>query len=155
VPVVTKTVQLYDGFTMFSATSAAIDVDTDKKTFQLSKIDGAGNRIESVFNVPANQVVVRGRATRLRLLVGGVRKMVDFSIGSTLVQGVGGFAGEIAGGVMDSKSGVNQVVAALRASGAEVHYWSYWKRVGITWLIAIGFIIVIIAIIAVAALGQR
>ena len=27
VPVVTKTVQLYDGFTMFSATSAAIDVD--------------------------------------------------------------------------------------------------------------------------------
>lgn len=154
-PIVTKRVQLYDGFTMFSATSAAIDVDTEKKTFQLSKIDSGGNRTESVFDVPANQVVVRGRATRLRLLVGGVRKMVDFSIGSTMVQGFGGLAGEIAGGVMDSKSGVNDIIAALRATGAEVHYWSYWKRVGITWLIAIGFVIVIIAIIALAALGQR
>jgi hypothetical protein len=81
--------------------------------------------------------------------------MVDFSIGSTMVQGFGGLAGEIAGGVMDSKSGVNDIITALRASGAEVHYWSYWKRVGITWLIAIGFVIVIIAIIALAALGQR
>lgn len=153
-PVITQTVQLYDGYTMFSATSAVIDVDDDKNTFQLSKIDGTGNRTESVFNVPINQVVVRGRATRLRLLVGGVRKMVDFSIGSTVVQGFG-LAGEIAGGVMDSKSGVNQVVAALRKGGAEVHYWSYWKRVGITWLIALGFVVVIIAIIAVAALGQR
>ncbi|HEY5229714.1 MAG TPA: hypothetical protein VIJ11_02330 [Galbitalea sp.] len=154
-PVVTQTVQLYDGYTMFSATSAVIDVDDDKNTFQLSKIDSGGNRTESVFNVPINQVVVRGRATRLRLLVGGVRKMVDFSIGSTLVSGFGGMAGEIAGGVMDSKSGVNQVVAALRKGGAEVHYWSYWKRVGITWLIAIGFIIVIIAVVGLAALAQR
>jgi hypothetical protein len=155
VPIVTHTVQLYDGFTMFSATPAVVDVDDDKNTFQLSKIDSAGNRTESVFNVPINQVVVRGRATRLRLLVGGVRKMIDFSMASTVVQGFGGMAGEIAGGVLDSKSGVNQIVAALRKGGAEVHYWSYWKRVGITWLIAIGFIVVIIVIIALAALAQR
>jgi hypothetical protein len=154
VPVITKPVQLYDGYTMFSATSAVIDIDEDRKTFQLSKIDSGGNRIESVFNVPTNQVVVRGRATRLRLLVGGVRKLVDFSIGSTMVQGFG-LAGEIAGGVMNSSSGVNEVVAALRAGGAEVHYWSYWKRIGITWLIALGFVIVIFAIIAIAAIGQQ
>jgi len=80
-----------------------------------------------------------------------VRKMVDFSIGSTMMQGFG-LAGEIAGGVMNSRSGVNQVVAALRRGGAEVHYWSYWKRIGLIWLIVIGFFIVIFGVIALAAL---
>ena len=140
-PVITHAVQLYDGFTLFSATSAVIDIDIDEDqhSFHLSKIDSGGNRVETVFDVPISQVVVRSRATRLRLLVGGVRKMIDFSMASSVAQGLGGLTGEIAGGVLDSKSGVNQVVAALRRGGAEVHYWSYWKRVGITWLITLGF----------------
>lgn len=153
-PVITKTVQLYDGYTLLSATSGVIDVDEDRQVFMLSKIDGAGNRIETVLNAPINQVVVRGQATRLRFLVGGVRKMVDFSLGSTLVQGFG-LAGEIEGGAMNSKSGVNQVVAALRAGGAQVRYWSYWKRIGVIWLIVIGFFVVIFGVIALAALAQR
>jgi hypothetical protein len=147
-------VQLYDGFTLLSATSGVIDVDEDRQVFLLSKMDAGGNRTETVFNVPINQVVVRGQATRLRFLVGGVRKMVDFSIGSTMVQGFG-LAGEIAGGVMNSKSGVNQVVAALRRGGAQVHYWSYWKRIGVIWLIVIAFFVVIFGVIALAALAQH
>lgn len=150
-PVITQPVQLYDGFTLFSATSGAIDVDEDRQLFQLSRIDPGGNRIETVLSAPISQVVVRGQATRLRFLVGGVRKMVDFSIGSTMMQGFG-LAGEIAGGVMNSRSGVNQVVAALRRGGAEVHYWSYWKRIGLIWLIVIGFFIIIFGVIALAAL---
>jgi hypothetical protein len=64
-------------------------------------------------------VVVRGQATRLRFLVGGVRRWVDFSLVSSMVQGFG-IAGEIAGGVLNRNSGVSQVVEALRAGGAEV-----------------------------------
>ena len=94
-PVITQPVQLYAGATMFSATSAVIDIDEEKKTFVLSTIDPQGNRLESVFNAPISEVVVRGQATRLRFTVNNVRKWVDFSIGASMVQGFG-LAGEIA-----------------------------------------------------------
>ena len=151
-PVITQPVQLYAGATMFSATSAVIDIDEEKKTFVLSTIDPQGNRLESVFNAPISEVVVRGQATRLRFTVNNVRKWVDFSIGASMVQGFG-LAGEIAGGVMNKNSGVNQVVAALRAGGAQVRYWSYWKRIGVTWAIAGGFVVLIIVIVAASALS--
>jgi len=153
VPVITQRVQLYDGYTVFSAVSAAVDIDEDRKTFVLSKIDAAGNRVETVFNVPMSELVVRGQATRLRLLVNGVRKMIDFSIGASLTQGFG-IAGEIAGGVLNSKSGVAPVIAALRQGGAEVHYWSYGKRLAVTWAIALGFVVVIVVIVVAAAASQ-
>ena len=153
-PIITQPVQLYAGATMFSATSAVIDIDEERKTFTLSKLDPQGNRVETVFNAPMSEVVVKGQATRLRFLVGGVRKWVDFSIGASMVQGFG-IAGEIAGGVMNRNSGVNQVVAALRAGGAQVGYWSYWKRIGVTWAIAGGAIVVIVVIIAASALSSQ
>jgi hypothetical protein len=154
VPVITHTVQLYAGATMFSATPAAIDIDEERKTFTLSTIDAQGNRIDKVFDAPLSEVEVRGQATRLRFNVGGVRRWVDFSIGASMVQGFG-IAGEIAGGVMNKSSGVNQVVAALRAGGAQVRYWSYWKRIGVTWAIVGGLLIVIIVIIAATALSGQ
>ena len=153
-PVLTKPVQLYAGATMFSATSAAIDIDDERKTFTLSTLDPQGNRIETVFNAPITEVVVKGQGTRLRFLVNGVRRWVDFSIGSSMVQGFG-LAGEIAGGVMNRNSGVNEVIAALRAGGADVRYWSYWKRIGVIWGIAGGLVVVMVVIIAVAALSGQ
>jgi hypothetical protein len=154
VPILSLPVQYYSGATMLSAASAIIDIDEERKTFQLSTADAQGNRLETIFNAPLSEVVVRGQATRLRLIVNGVRKWVDFSLGSSLVQGFG-LAGEIAGGVMNKNSGVNQAVAALKAGGAEVHYWSYWKRIGVAWAIAGGIVvIVIIAVVATALSGQ-
>ena len=153
-PVITRTVQLYAGATMFSATPAAIDIDEEKKTFALSTIDAQGNRLETVFSAPLSEVVARGQATRLRFTVNGVRRWVDFSIGASMVQGFG-IAGEIAGGVMNNNSGVNQVVAALRAGGAQVRYWSYWKRLGVTAAIVVGLLIVIILIITATALSGQ
>jgi hypothetical protein len=139
---------------MFSATPAAIDIDEERKTFTLSTIDAQGNRLETVFSAPLGEVVVRGQATRLRFTVGGVRKWVDFSVGASMVQGFG-IAGEIAGGVMNKNSGVNQVVAALKAGGAQVRYWSYWKRIGVTWAIVVGLLVVIILIITATALSGQ
>ena len=153
-PVITQPVQLFAGVTMFSATSAVIDIDEERKTFTLSTLDPQGNRVQTIFDAPISEVVARGQATRLRFLVNGVRKWVDFSIGASMVQGFG-IAGEIAGGVMNRSSGVNQVVAALRAGGAQVRYWSYWKRIGVTWAIAGGFIVIIVVIIAASSLGGQ
>ena len=153
-PVITQPVQLYAGATMFSATSAVIDIDEEKKTFLLSTIDAQGNRVETVFNAPLSEVAVRGQGTRLRFLVGGVRRWVDFSLGASMVQGFG-LAGEIAGGVMNKSSGVNQIVAVLTAGGAQVRYWSYWKRIGVSWAIAGGLVVVLILIVAAAALSGQ
>ena len=153
-PVITQPVQLYAGATMFSATSAVIDIDEEKKTFLLSTIDAQGNRVETVFNAPRSEVAVRGQGTRLRFLVGGVRRWVDFSLGASMVQGFG-LAGEIAGGVMNKSSGVNQIVAVLTAGGAQVRYWSYWKRIGVSWAIAGGLVVVLILIVAAAALSGQ
>lgn len=153
-PVLTLPVQLYDGFTMFSAASAVVDIDSDNQTFVLSKIDGSGNRTETVFNTPINQVVARGSATRVRLTVNGVRKMIDFSIAGSMVQGFG-IVGEIAGGVLNSRSGVTQAIAALRHGGAEVHYLSYGKRIAITWLIVLGVFVVTFGLIFAAAVSQQ
>lgn len=152
-PVLTQTVQLFAGATMFSATPAVIEIDDERRTFTLSTIDAQGNRTATVFNSPISEVVVRGQSTRLRFLINGVRRWVDFSIGSSMVQGLG-IAGEIAGGVMNKKSGVNEVVAALRAGGAQVRYWSYWKRIGITWAIALGVVVVIVALVGTSVLGR-
>ena len=151
-PVITQSVQLYAGATMFSAMPAVIDIDEERKTFTLSTLDSQGNRVQTIFDAPISEVVARGQATRLRFLINGVRKWVDFSIGASMVQGFG-IAGELAGGVMNRGSGVNQVVAALRAGGAQVRYWSYWKRIGVMWAIAGGFIVIIVVIIAASTLG--
>ena len=153
-PVITQTVQLYAGATLFSATPAVIDIDEERKSFELSTIDAQGNRTATVFSAPISEVVVRGQATRLRFLVNGVRRWVDFSIGASMVQGFG-IAGEIAGGVMNRNSGVTHVVAALKAGGAQVRYWSYWKRIGVMWAIVGGFLILIFVIIAAAAFSSQ
>ena len=71
------------------------------------------------------------------------------------MQGGFGIAGDIAGGVLAGNSGVTSVVAALRKGGATVKYLTYWQRRALNWAIALGFIVVIILIIAVAALAQR
>ena len=62
---------------------------------------------------------------------------------------------EIAGGVMANKSGVSDVMAALRKGGAQVKYLTYVQRILRNWLIAICFIVVIFGIIALAAIAQR
>jgi hypothetical protein len=153
-PVLTQPVQLFAGATIFGATSAVIDIDEDRKNFQLSTIDGQGNRIESIYNAPISEVVVRGQATRLRFLVGGVRRWVDFSLASSMVQGFG-LVGEIAGGVLNRNSGVTEVVEALRAGGAQVRYWSYWKRIGVTWAIVGGVAVAVFIIVLAAAFSGQ
>lgn len=153
-PVLTFPVQLFDGFTVFSATSGAVDIDDDNQTFVLSKTDASGNRIETVFNTPINQVTARGSATRVRLVVNGVRKMIDFSLAGSMVQGFG-IVGEIAGGVLNSRSGVAKAIAALRHGGANVRYLGYGARIAITWGIVLVVFIVTFATIFGLALGQQ
>ena len=148
----TRNVKLYDGFPPGTGTITI----NDDNTFVLTKIDPSTNQpISTIFNTPMNQLQVRGRGTALRFAVGAIRKRVDFSLGSELIRNDFGIAGEIAGGVMAGKSGVKDVVSALRKGGADVRYLSYWQRIALTWAIAIGFIIVIVAIIVGIAFAQR
>jgi hypothetical protein len=148
----THTVKLYDGF----PPGTGVITINDDNTFVLQKIDPTtGAPLATIFNTPINQMNVRGSASAMRFRVGAVTKRVDFSLGSELVRGFGGLAGEIAGGVMVGKSGVADVAKALRAGGAQVRYWSYWRRIGMIWLIVIGFFVVFFGIIFLAALGSH
>jgi hypothetical protein len=151
-PVSTHTVKLYDGF----PPGTGVITINDDNTFVLQKIDPAtGTPIATIFNTPINQLTVRGSASAMRFTAGNVTKRVDFSLASELIRNRGGLVGEIAGGALVSKSGVADVAKALRAGGAQVRYWSYWKRIGVIWLIVIGFFVVIIGAIVLAALVQR
>ena len=148
----TRNVKLYDEFPPGTGTITI----NDDNTFVLTKIDPTTNQpISTIYNTPMSQLQVRGSATALRFLAGGIRKRVDFSLGSEFARNELGFAGEIAGGVLAGRSGVKDVVAALRKGGADVHYLSYWGRIAITWAIAIVFIIVVIAVVVALALGQQ
>jgi hypothetical protein len=148
----TQNVKLYDGF---PPGSGLIQIGDDN-TFTLTKLNSAvGGAGQVIFNAPVNQVAARGSASAITFTVGGMRKRVDFSLGSEAVRDFGGLAGEIAGGVMVSRSGVKQVVDALRKGGASVRYLSYIQRILRIWAIVIGFFVVIIVIIALAALAQR
>jgi hypothetical protein len=150
--ILSHNVKLYDGFPPGTGTITI----GDDNSFTLTKIDTATNQpIATLISTPMNQLQVRGRGTALRFRAGTITKRVDFSLGSELVRNELGLAGEIAGGVMASKSGIKDVVAALRKGGADVRYITYLQRILITWGIAIAFIIVIILIIAGLALGQR
>lgn len=148
----THNVKLYDGFPPGTGTITI----NDDNTFVLTKIDPSTNQpIATIFNTPMNQLRARGRGTALTFTVGTQRKRVDFSLGSELIRNDFGLAGEIAGGVMANKSGIKDVVAALRKGGADVRFITYVQRILITWGIAIAFIVVIVAIIAGVALTQR
>jgi hypothetical protein len=153
-PVLSQPVQYFGGISILSATSAVIDIDDERKTFQLSSIDAQGNRVQTIFDAPLSEVVVRGSGTRVRLTVNGVRKWIDFSLGSRMMRGFG-IAGEIAGGVLNKNSGVSSVIAALKAGGAQVHYMTYWRRLGMIWAIAGGIVVIFILIgVAAAFSGQ-
>jgi len=152
-PVLTVPVQYYAGPTILSATSAVIDIDQEHNTFVLSTIDGQGNRIQQLLSSPINEVVAKGSGTRVRFNMNGTRKWVDFSMGASMIM-MAGIAGQIAGGVMNKNSGVAEVVAALRAGGANVRYWSYWKRFGLALAIAGAIVVVFIVISIVASLGN-
>lgn len=148
----TRNVKLYDGFPPGTGTITI----NDDNTFVLTKIDPSTNQpIATIYNTPMSGMRVRGSATRLRFLAGGIRKSVDFSLGSEFVRNEFGLAGEIAGGVMASRSGVGDVVKALRKGGADVRYLGYAQRILLIWGITILFIAVVIGIIVLAALGQQ
>ncbi|HEX4059317.1 MAG TPA: hypothetical protein VHX87_13495 [Galbitalea sp.] len=150
--ILSRNVKLFDGFPPGTGTIAI----GDDNSFTLTKIDTSTNQpIATLMSTPINQLQVRGSATALRLVAGGIRKRVNFSLGSEFVRGELGLVGDIAGGVMAKKSGVKDVVAALRKGGADVRYLSYWQRILLIWGIVIVFIIVIIGIIALAALAQH
>jgi hypothetical protein len=150
--ILTRNVKLYDGFPPGTGTITI----GDDNSFTLTKIDTATNQpMSTIFNTPINAIVARGQGTALRLRVGTVTKRVDFSLTSELVRGFGGIAGDVAGGVLANKSGIKDVVSALRKGGAQVRYLGYWQRIFLIWGIAIAFIIVIIAIIGLAALSQH
>jgi ammonia channel protein AmtB len=147
----TQNVRLYDGFPPGSGVIQINDDDTFVLTKLSSAVGGAG---QVIFTAPLREVAARGSGSTVTFTVGSVRKRVDFSLGSQAVRDFGGLAGEIAGGVMVSRSGVAQVIAALRKGGASVRYRSYIQRLLLIWAIAIGFVVVIIVIIAIAALTQ-
>lgn len=150
--ILSKNVKLFDGFPPGTGTITI----GDDNSFSLTKIDTATNQpVATLISTPMNALQVRGRGTMLRFRTGTITKRVDFSLGSEMIRGELGIAGEIAGGVMAKKSGVQDVVAALRKGGADVRYLSYVQRILLTWGIALAFIIVIIAIIAGVALTQR
>jgi len=148
----TNTVKLYDGF----PPGTGVITINDDNTFVLTKVDPSTNQpTATLISSPINALTARGRGTMVRFRTGTVTKAVDFSLGSELVRGEFGIAGDIAGGVLAGKSGVTDVIAALRKGGATVKYLTYWQRIGRNWLIAIGFIVVIVVIIALVALAQR
>jgi hypothetical protein len=148
----TRNVKLYDGFPPGTGTITI----NDDNTFVLAKIDASTNQpTATLISAPINTLAVRGRGTMVRFRTGTITKAVDFSLGSELIRGEMGIAGDIAGGVLAGKSGVTDVIAALRKGGATVKYLSYWQRTGRNWLIALGFIIVIFGIIAIAVVAQR
>ena len=149
--ILTHNVKLYDGFPPGTGTITI----GDDNSFTLTKIDTATNQpVATLISTPLSGLLVRGHATRLRFTAGAVRKMVDFSLTSELVSNYG-LAGDIAGGVLAGKSGVKQVVDALRKGGATVKYMTYWQRRALIWAIALGFVIVVILIIVAAAFAQR
>jgi hypothetical protein len=148
----TRTVKMYDGF----PPGTGVITINDDNTFVLTKVDPATNQpISTIINTPINQLAVRGRGTMVRFRTAMATKAVEFSLGSEFVRGDFGIAGDVAGGMLAGNSGVKEVIAALRRGGAEVKYLTYWQRIGRNWLIAIGFIVVIIVIIALIALAER
>jgi hypothetical protein len=150
--ILSRNVKLFDGFPPGTGTITI----GDDNSFTLTKIDPSTNQpVATLISSPINQLQVRGRGTAVRFRTGTLTKRVDFSLGSEFVRGELGLVGDIAGGVMANKSGVKDVIAALRKGGADVRYLTYWQRIFIIWGIVIVFFIVLIGIIALAALGQH
>jgi hypothetical protein len=47
------------------------------------------------------------------------------------------------------------LAGGIRKRGADVRYLSYWQRIALTWAIAIVFIVVVVGIFVLVALGQH
>ena len=144
-------VDVFDGVTQFSARPALIEL-TDTNLFSLSKIDPAtGAPTEVIFgNVPASEIAVGGSSSTLTFTHNGVKKRVDFSFGSRAA-GAFGLAGAVVAANLIKKSGIQDWVAAFKAAGAQVKFWSYGRTMGLG--LGIGFGIVIIVVVVVVAVA--
>jgi hypothetical protein len=150
--VVTQTVKLFDGF----PPGTGLITVNDDNTFVLSKVDPATNQpISTVITTPLSGLLARGSGTRLTFTAGTVKRSVDFSLASEFVKNDFGIVGDIAGGVLAGKSGIKNVVDALRKGGATVKYLTYWQRRALNWAIALGIFVVVIIIVVLAVLAQH
>lgn len=145
-------VNVFDGVSQFSARPAVIEF-TDTNTFTLAKIEPAtGVRTEVIFdNVPASEVTLGGTQATPWFSYNGVKRRVDFSFGSR-VAGSFGLVGMAVQSSMISKSGVGEWIAAFRAAGAPVKYWSQGKTMGIGFAIGGGIVVLVIIIVVAVAL---
>ena len=149
--ILSHNLDVFDGVTQFSARPAVIEL-TDTNLFTLAKIDPAtGARTEVIFdNVPVSELAVGGTSSTLTFTHNGVKKRVDFSFGSR-VAGAFGVIGMVAQSQMLKKSGIRDWVAAFRAAGVKVSYWSPGRLFAIAFVVAI----VVIIIVVFAAVGSN
>ncbi|MDQ1570348.1 MAG: hypothetical protein QOF79_1022 [Actinomycetota bacterium] len=116
--VLSNRVQVFDGFTIFSARAAVMELHDDNR-FVLGKLDSTGAYVtDMVFDLPVNQLSVSGSQNSLVLSANGTKKRVDFSNGKSV-----GIAFGVVGLALDAaqakKSGINNWVAAFKERGAK------------------------------------
>ncbi|WP_285042229.1 hypothetical protein [Plantibacter sp. LMC-P-059a] len=139
-PLLSHDVTMFRGVTQMSGVPARIELHDDR--FVLSVLDRTGQPSETVMDTPLSALQVGGSMALLTFKVGDLKRRVDFSFAARAAMVRPG--GVLAVGPILKESGIYPWLAAFRARGVRVRYFS----LGHIWLVSLGAVAIIVAVVA-------
>jgi hypothetical protein len=141
--ILSQNISYIPGFTQLGAAPARMELFEERVV--VTTLDEDGAAIEVVIDTPLSELKISGSLALLKIIVGDVKRTVDFSFKARAMMATpGGILG--VGGVIKD-SGIYGWINEFRSRGVAVKYIS----IGHTWLMALagvvvfGFVVFVIA----------
>jgi hypothetical protein len=141
--ILTQNISYIPGFTQLGATPARMELFEDRVV--VTTLDDNGAAIQVVIDTPLSELKISGSLALLRIIVGDVKRTIDFSFKARAMMATPG--GILGVGSVIRDSGIYGWINEFRSRGVAVKYIS----IGHTWLMALagvvvfGFVVFVIA----------
>jgi hypothetical protein len=141
--ILTQTISYIPGLTQLGATPARMELFEDRVV--VTTLDEDGAPIEVVINTPLSGLKVSGSLALLKIIVGDVKRTIDFSFKARAMMTTPG--GILGVGSVIKDSGIYGWIDEFRSRGAAVKYIS----LGHIWLMALaGFVVFAFVVFVIA-----
>jgi hypothetical protein len=141
--ILTQNISYIPGFTQLGATPARMELFEDRVV--VTTLDDNGAAIQVVIDTPLSELKISGSLALLRIIVGDVKRTIDFSFKARAMMATPG--GILGVGSVIRDSGIYGWINEFRSRGVTVKYIS----IGHTWLMGLaGFAVFAFVVFVIA-----
>jgi hypothetical protein len=141
--ILSQNISYIPGVTQFRATPARMELFEDRVV--VTTLDDNGAAIEVVIDTPLSELKISGSLALLKIIVGDVKRTIDFSFKARAMMATPGGILGVGGVIRDS--GIYGWINEFRSRGVAVKYIS----IGHTWLMALAGVAVFAFVVFVIA----